>query len=395
MSMTVQHLVERFGGTIQGDGSLSIRGLAPLDSAQADQLAFLANPKYLPQVSASQAGAVLISPADLARLTAGEGAPGAASTTGDLAAETAALRIHAQASRAGAPITWIVTPNPYAYFARVAQLFIAAAEPVPSVRVHASAVVDPAARVAASASIGPHAIIEAGAVIGERVRIDAHAVIGRGATIGDDTRIYPNVTIYHDCIVGNRVIVHAGAVIGADGFGFAPDFADTVSPDAEGEWVKIPQVGRVRIGNDVEIGANTTIDRGAMADTIIEHSVKIDNLVQIAHNCRVGAYTVIAACAGIAGSTTIGRHCMIGGAVGIAGHVTLADRVIVTAKSGVSKSLKRAGVYTSAFPAIDNADWNKNAAVMRNLDKMRDRVKQLEAALTEIQSVINADRSAE
>lgn len=380
MSMTVQHLVERFGGVLQGDASLGIRGLAPLDSAQADQLAFLANPKYLPQVPASRAGAVLISPSDLAKLTADQAASGSQAAAG---------------VRAGAPITWIVTANPYAYFARVAQLFIAAAEPVPAVRVHASAVVDASARVAASASIGPHVIVEAGAEIGERVRIDAHAVIGRGVKIGDDTRIYPHVSIYHDCILGERVIVHAGAVIGADGFGFAPDFADTVSPDAEGEWVKIPQVGRVRIGNDVEIGANTTIDRGAMADTIIEHSVKIDNLVQIAHNCRVGAYTVIAACAGIAGSTTIGRHCMIGGAVGIAGHVTLADRVIVTAKSGVSKSLKRAGVYTSAFPAIDNADWNKNAAVMRNLDKMRDRVKQLEAALVEIKSVIEADRSAE
>jgi len=385
MSMTVQHLVERFGGVLQGDGSLAIRGLAPLDSAKADQLAFLANPKYLPQVPASRAGAVLISPADLTRLTAEEVAAGAEGES----------VVAGTGSRAGAPITWIVTPNPYAYFARVAQLFISAGEPSPAVRVHASAVVDPSARVAASALIGPHAIIEAGAEIGERVRIDAHAVIGPGVKIGDDTRIYPHVSIYHDCILGDRVIVHAGAVIGADGFGFAPDFADTVSPDAEGEWVKIPQVGRVRIGNDVEIGANTTIDRGAMADTIIEHSVKIDNLVQIAHNCRVGAYTVIAACAGIAGSTTIGRHCMIGGAVGIAGHVTLADRVIVTAKSGVSKSLKRAGVYTSAFPAIDHADWNKNAAVMRNLDKMRDRVKQLEAALAEIKLVIKADRSAE
>jgi UDP-3-O-[3-hydroxymyristoyl] glucosamine N-acyltransferase len=387
MSITVQHLVARFGGVLQGDGSLAIRGLAPLDSAQADQLAFLANPKYLPQVPASRAGAVLISPADLARVTAEDVAAGGEGVSQGVVA--------GESRRTGAPITWIVTPNPYAYFARVAQLFIAAAEPSPAIRVHASAVVDPTARVAASALIGPHAVIEAGVDIGERVRIDAHAVIGRGVKIGEDTRIYPHVSIYHDCLLGDRVIVHAGAVIGADGFGFAPDFADAVSPGAEGEWVKIPQVGRVCIGNDVEIGANTTIDRGAMADTIIEHSVKIDNLVQIAHNCRVGAYTVIAACAGIAGSTTIGRHCMIGGAVGIAGHVTLADRVIVTAKSGVSKSLTRAGVYTSAFPAIDNADWNKNAAVMRNLDKMRDRVKQLEAALVEIKSVIEADRSAE
>ncbi|MGI4984296.1 MAG: UDP-3-O-(3-hydroxymyristoyl)glucosamine N-acyltransferase [Janthinobacterium lividum] len=360
MAFTVQQLVARFGGTLQGDGARTIDGLAPLDRAQANHLAFLANPKYLPQVATSTAGAVLVTETDLARLSPEE-----------RAANTAA---------------WIVTPKPYAYFARVAQLFVAAAEPVVPPGVHPSAQVDPTATVAASATLGAHVVIEAGAVIGERVRIDANTVVGRGTRLGDDTRLYPNVTVYHGCVLGQRVIVHSGAVIGGDGFGFAPDFADDTRPDIEGEWVKIPQVGGVRIGDDVEIGANTTIDRGAMSDTVIAHAVKIDNLVQIAHNCRVGAYTVIAACAGIAGSTVIGRHCMIGGAVGIAGHVTLGDRVIVTAKSGVSKSLPRAGVYTSAFPAIDNADWNKNAAVMRNLDKMRDRVKQLEAAVAALQA---------
>ena len=369
MSFNVGQLVERFGGTLQGDGARVICSLAPLDSAKSDQLAFLANPKYLGQVAASQAGAVLISPADLEKLGLDDGAPSDASASAVLP-------------------TWIVTPNPYAYFARVAQLFVALAEPKPPVGIDPTAHVDPAARVAATASVGPHAVIEAGVVIGERARIDAHVFVGRGSTIGDDARIYPNVSIYHGCTLGARVIVHAGAVIGADGFGFAPDFpANDRSAAAEGEWVKIPQVGGVRVGDDVEIGANTTIDRGAMADTVIEHSVKIDNLVQIAHNCRIGAYTVIAGCAGIAGSTVIGRHCMIGGAVGIAGHVTLADRVIVTAQSGVSKSLTRAGIYTSAFPAIDNADWNKNAAVMRNLDKMRDRVRQLEAAVATLNAL--------
>lgn len=366
MAFTVQQLVARFGGTFQGDGARTIDGLAPLDRAQATQLAFLANPKYLPQVAASMAGAVLVSPGDLARLTPEE--------------------------RAASTAVWVVTPNPYAYFARVAQWFVAAAAPVTPPGVHSSAQVDPGATVPASATVGAHVVIEAGAVLGERVRIDANTVVGRGTRLGDDTRLYPNVTVYHGCVLGERVIVHAGAVIGGDGFGFAPDFADVTAPDAEGEWVKIPQVGGVRIGDDVEIGANTTIDRGAMADTVIGHAVKIDNLVQIAHNCRIGAYTVIAACAGIAGSTVIGRHCMIGGAVGIAGHVTLGDRVIVTAKSGVSKSLPRAGVYTSAFPAIDNADWNKNAAVMRNLDKMRDRVKQLEAAVAALRADPQAER---
>ena len=259
-------------------------------------------------------------------------------------------------------------------------MLIDLAAPAPQPGVHARANVDPAAQVAASAVIGPNVTVEAGAVIGERVRLDANVFVGRGTRIGDDSHLYPNVVVYHGCKLGARAIVQAGAVIGSDGFGFAPDFVG----DGEartGSWVKIPQVGGVTIGEDVEIGANTAIDRGAMADTIIEDCVKIDNLVQIAHNCRIGAYTVIAGCAGIAGSTTIGKHCMIGGAVGIAGHVTLGDYVIVTAQSGVSKSLPQAGIYTSALPAVDHRSFNKSAALLRNLDKLRERVRALETAL--------------
>jgi UDP-3-O-[3-hydroxymyristoyl] glucosamine N-acyltransferase len=337
---------------VVGDAALKVAGLAPLDQAQPHQLAFLANPKYLSQVETTRAGAVLISPADLAKLGSRDAR------------------------------SFIVTPNPYAYFARVAQWFIDLAAPKASAGVHPSAVIDPSAQIAASAVIGPHVVIEAGAVIGEEVRIDAQVTIGRGAHIGEGSHLYPRVTVYHGCKIGARAIVQAGAVIGSDGFGFAPDFVG--EGDARtGSWVKIPQVGGVTIGADVEIGANTTIDRGAMADTIIEDCVKIDNLVQIGHNCKIGAYTVIAGCAGIAGSTTIGRHCMIGGAVGIAGHVTLADYVIVTAKSGVSKSLSKPGMYTSAFPAVGHAEWNKSAALVRNLDKMRERIKALETALAE------------
>ena len=289
MAFTLEDIVGQFGGEVVGDASHRVGSLAPLDQAAPDQLAFLANPKYLSQVESTRAGAVLINADDLAKLASREGR------------------------------NFIVTPNPYAYFARIAQTFIDLAAPKPVPGVHPGATVDPSAQIAAS------------------------------------------------------------AVIGSDGFGFAPDFVG--EGDARtGSWVKIPQVGGVSIGPDVEIGANTTIDRGAMADTVIEECVKIDNLVQIGHNCKVGAYTVIAGCAGIAGSTTIGRHCMIGGAVGIAGHVTLADYVIVTAKSGVSKSLLKPGMYTSAFPAVDHADWNRSAALMRNLDKLRDRIKALEAA---------------
>ncbi|CAG9197302.1 UDP-3-O-acylglucosamine N-acyltransferase [Paraburkholderia tropica] len=349
MAFTLEEIAGRFGGEVVGNPAQRVGSLAPLDQAGPQQLAFLANPKYLSQVDATRAGAVLISPNDLAKLASREGR------------------------------NFIVTPNPYAYFARVAQAFIDLATPKTQPGVHPSAHVDASAKIAASAVIGPNVTVEAGAVIGENVRLDANVFIGRGTQVGEGAHFYPGVTVYHGCKFGARAIVHAGAVIGSDGFGFAPDF--TGEGEARtGSWVKIPQVGGVSIGPDVEIGANTTIDRGAMADTIIEECVKIDNLVQIGHNCRVGAYTVIAGCAGIAGSTTIGKHCMIGGAVGIAGHVTLGDYVIVTAKSGVSKSLPKAGIYTSAFPAVDHADWNKSAALLRNIDKLRDRIRALEAA---------------
>jgi UDP-3-O-[3-hydroxymyristoyl] glucosamine N-acyltransferase len=350
MAFTLEEIARQFGGEVVGNAAQRVASLAPLDKAGPQQLAFLANPKYLSQVETTSAGAVLINADDLAKLASREGR------------------------------NFIVTPNPYAYFARVAQAFIDLATPAPRPGVHASAHVDPSAQIAASAVIGPNVTVEAGAVIGERVRLDANVFVGRGTSIAAGSHLYPGVTIYHGCRIGERVTIHSGAVIGSDGFGFAPDF--TGEGDARtGTWVKIPQVGGVAIGDDVEIGANTTIDRGAMADTVIEQCVKIDNLVQIGHNCRVGAYTVIAGCAGIAGSTTIGRHCMIGGAVGIAGHVTLADYVIVTAKSGVSKSLLKPGMYTSAFPAIEHADWNRSAALMRNLDKLRERIKALEAAV--------------
>lgn len=356
MALTLEELVKRFGGEIAGDRHYQVAGLAPLDQAGPQQLAFLANPKYLAQVETTRAGAVLIATKDLEKLGAAAGGQGAGTRN------------------------FIVTPNPYAYFARVAQMFIDLAAPPRAAGVHPSATIDPSAQVASTAVIGPRVTIEAGAVIEDGVQLDANVVIGRGTKIGAGSRLYPNVTVYHGCRIGPRAIVQAGAVIGSDGFGFAPDF--TGEGDARtGSWVKIPQVGGVSIGPDVEIGANTTIDRGAMADTVIEECVKIDNLVQIGHNCRIGAYTVIAGCAGIAGSTTIGRHCMIGGAVGIAGHVTLGDYVIVTAKSGVSKSLPKAGIYTSAFPAVDHGDWNKSAALVRNLDKLRDRIKALETAL--------------
>jgi UDP-3-O-[3-hydroxymyristoyl] glucosamine N-acyltransferase len=364
-AITLGELTRRFGGDIAGDAAHRVNGLAPLDKAGPTQLAFLANQKYLSQVEITQAGAVLISPADLEKVATPEGR------------------------------NFIVTANPYAYFARVAQVFIDLATPPVAPGVHPTAFIHPGAKVAASAVIGPHVSVDAGAEIGERVKLDAGVSIGQGVKLADDVHLYPHVTVYHGCKLGARVIVHAGAVIGADGFGFAADFVG--DGDARtGSWVKIPQVGAVVVAQDVEIGANTTIDRGAMADTVIEEGVKIDNQVQVGHNCRIGAYTVIAGCAGIAGSTNIGRHCMIGGAVGIAGHVTLADYVIVTAQSGVSKSLLKPGMYTSAFPAVNHADWNKSAAIVRNLDKLRERIKTLEAAVAAGASPDNtADNAAD
>jgi UDP-3-O-[3-hydroxymyristoyl] glucosamine N-acyltransferase len=221
--------------------------------------------------------------------------------------------------------------------------------------------VDASARVAASAEVGPCAVIAAGAVVGERASVGAGGYVGEGARVGEDTRLYPRVTIYHGCVVGARCILHSGAVVGADGFGMAPD---------EGRWVKIPQVGRAVLGDDVEVGANTTIDRGALGDTVIEEGVKLDNQVQVAHNCRIGAHTVIAGCAGIAGSATIGRHCLIGGGAGIVGHVDIGDGVTVSGMTLVTKSIAEPGVYTSGGPFMPHAEWLRNAAHLRHLDRI-------------------------
>ena len=342
--LTVGALAQRFGAEVVGDPSVVVTGLAPLDKASAQQLAFLSNPLYLEQAAQSGAAAVIVSPADLKKLD------------GDTAR------------------TWIVAPNPYALFARIAQLFAAAAAPKPAPGVAATAQIAADAVVPASCTIGPGVIIEAGAVLGERVVIQGNATVGRGASIGDDTLIYAQVSIYHGCKIGARCILHSGAVIGADGFGFAPDFSA-----AGGEWVKIPQTGAVVIGDDVEIGANTTIDRGAMANTEIGNGCKLDNQVQIAHNVVVGAYTVIAGCAAIAGSTKIGRYCIIGGSANCAGHLTIADRVTVSGGTSITRSIKEpGGHFTSVFPFMPHGDWEKNAALVRGLAKLRERIRKLE-----------------
>jgi UDP-3-O-[3-hydroxymyristoyl] glucosamine N-acyltransferase len=341
MSIRLEQLVERLGGQLKGDADIEVDGIAPLDAAGSAHVTFLSNPKFRAQADQAQAAALILSEADDAQLQAYAGAR-------------------------------IVTRNPYAYFARASQLFQKLGEAAVAAGIHPSAVVDAGATVAASALIGPHVVIEAGAVIGERARIDAGSFIGRDARVGDDTHFHARATLHHGCRIGARGIVHSGAVLGADGFGFANE---------NGEWIKIAQVGRVVIGDDVEIGANTTIDRGALADTVIEEGVKLDNQIQIAHNCHIGAHTAIAACAGIAGSAKIGKYCSIGGAAMIHGHITIVDRVHVSAGTLALRSILEPGQYTGFYPIAEHRDWEKSAALVRNLGTMREKIRALEKTL--------------
>ena len=320
MALRLAAIVEALGGELHGDPALQIEGLAALDSAGPGELGFLSNPRYQQQLAASRAACVIVAPA---------------------MRETATAR--------GA---CIVVDDPYLYFARLTQLWKRQSAPGNAPAIHPSAVIDP------------------DAVIDPTARIGALCVIERGARIGAQTLLKPRVTVGEGCVIGERCIVHSGVVIGADGFGFAPN---------AGAWEKIEQLGAVRIGNDVEIGANTCIDRGALADTVIEDGVKLDNLIQIGHNVRIGRHTAIAGCAGVAGSATIGAHCTIGGAASVLGHLQIADHVHISAVSVVTRSITRAGTYSGFFPIDDNAAWEKNAATLKQLYRLRERLKALEA----------------
>jgi UDP-3-O-[3-hydroxymyristoyl] glucosamine N-acyltransferase len=338
--VALREITERLGGELIGDGARRIDALGPLDSATASTLAFLANPLYQKQLATSAAGCVVVGPA---------------------------FRDAAVARGAA-----IVTPDPYLYFARLTQWWAERMRRAEARGIHPSAVVDPSVDIGADVSIGAFAVVEAETSIGAGASVGAHGYVGRGCRVGPGTRLAPRVTLLAGTAIGARGIVHAGTVLGADGFGFAPD---------QGRWVKIEQLGVVSIGDDVEIGANTCIDRGALGDTVIGDGVKIDNLVQIGHNVKIGAHSAIAGNVGIAGSATIGAHCMIGGGAGINGHVTLADGVIISAATQVSRSIAKAGFYSGSFPFDDNASWEKNAAVVRNLHALRGRVRALEKKL--------------
>ncbi|PIX04623.1 MAG: UDP-3-O-(3-hydroxymyristoyl)glucosamine N-acyltransferase, partial [Gallionellales bacterium CG_4_8_14_3_um_filter_54_18] len=338
LTYSLAEIASRLGGSVLGDGEVRISSIATLEHADATQISFLTNSKYRGKLAETRAGALILGEAD------------------------------ADAS----DLPRIIAANPYAYFARVSALL----NPLPEIQpgVHPSAVVGEGARIDPTASIAATAVIGAGAVIG------AHCVIGAGCSIGDHVvigshaRLYPRVVIYHDCVIGDNLIAHSGVVIGADGFGIAMD---------EGRWIKIPQIGRVVIGDDVEIGANTTLDRGALDDTVIEEGVKLDNQIQIAHNVRIGAHTAIAGCVGIAGSTSIGKYCQIGGSAGILGHLKIADRVVISSFTLIGKSIREAGTYTGIFPFSKMDEWKKNAVQMRHLDEMSNRIKVLEKLLSE------------
>jgi len=339
MGIRLAELVERFGGQLVGDPNLEVEGIAPLADAGPSHISFLSNSKLRALAAQSQACALILNPNDEAAVAATyEGAR-------------------------------ILTKNPYAYFARAAQLFESLTAVVPAPGVHPSAVVASSAKVDPSAHVGPHATIEDEAEIGPGAVIGAGCFVGRRAAIGEGTRLFPNVTFHAHCRIGKRGILHSGAVIGTDGFGFANE---------GGVYIKIPQTGRVLIGDDVDIGANTTIDRGALADTVLEDGVKLDNQIQIGHNCRIGAHTAMAGCVGVAGSAVIGKYCTFGGAAMILGHLTIADHVHISSGSLVSRSISEPGQYTGFYPLAKNAEWEKTAAIVRNLDTMRAKMRALE-----------------
>ena len=323
MIVRIGQILDALGGELLGGSrDMTISRIAPLETADVGSISFLSNPRYEAQMAASKAACVVVAPV---------------------------MRAAAQSRGA-----CIVTANPYVYFAKLTQFWKAQQQGCMRVGVHASAVVDATAEIADSAYIGPQ------------------CVIGAGVKIGANTVLTSRVTVADGCELGARCLLHPGVVIGADGFGFAHE---------AGQWVKIEQLGRVRVGNDVEIGANTCIDRGALDDTVIEDGVKIDNLVQIAHNVHVGAHTVIAGNAGVAGSARIGKGCSIGGAANILGHLTIADGTSISPTSMVTRSIRQPGLYTGIFPLQTNEQWEKNAASLKQLHALRERIKKLENAL--------------
>ena len=337
MVLTLGKLAEQVGGELQkGDPDCEITAVATLQNAGTGDISFLSNPGYKKYLYKTQASAVILSPEN----------------------------------SADCPTAVIASSNPYVSYARAAALIV----PAPSLKqgVHPGAAIEDDCEVDASAWIGPGCIIERGVVIDAGVQLDGGCFVGAGSVIGAHSHLHANVVVCHDVSIGMRVNIYPGAVIGGDGFGLAND---------DGKWINVPQLGSVVVGDDVEIGSNTTIDRGALEDTVLEEGVRLDNQIQVAHNVHIGAHTAIAGCTGISGSATIGKYCMIGGGVGIVGHLEIADHVVVTGMSLVARSITEPGVYSSGVPAQDNVSWNRNYARLRQLDKLARRVQSLERRL--------------
>ena len=336
MAATLGELAARFGCELHGDSKAVVDRVATLSNASPNAVTFLANPHYRPHLKHTRAGAVILAPRD----------------------------------REACPVASLVHAEPYLTYARVATFLHP--QPVAVAGVHATAVVAASARVAPTAEIGAHVVIGADCTVGDEVVIGAGTVLGANVRVGARTTIGPRVTLLDGVRIGARGIVHSGVVIGADGFGFALD---------QGAWQKIPQLGGVVIGDDVEIGANTTIDRGTIDDTVIEDGVKLDNLVQIAHNVRLGAHTIMAAMSGVAGSTKVGKRCMIGGGVVMINSLTICDDVLFTFRSIVTRSVDEPGTYSGHLPAEEAGKWRKSAARFRQLDGIADRLTALEREL--------------
>ena len=333
-------LASLLAGTLVGDADHLVARIGPLETADAGTIAFLANPRYQSQLATTGAGCVIVGPA--------------------------------QRELAAARGNCIVCADPYLAFARLTQWWAAQTRARPAAGVHPTAVIEPGAWLHPSASIGAMAYVGAGARIEADAVVCPQAHVGADASVGAGTRLAPRVVLGEGCRIGQRGIVHGGVVIGADGFGFAPVAAEG------GRWEKIEQLGAVQIGDDVEIGANTCVDRGALDDTVLEDGVKLDNLVQIGHNVRVGAHSAFAGCVGVAGSARIGRHCTAGGGAIILGHLEIVDHVHISAATVVTRSIHKPGQYSGLFPFDDNAAWEKNAATLRNLHAMRERLRALE-----------------
>ena len=335
ISLSLGEIVRTLGGKVEGNAETRSEKIGTLEGADASSITYLAQERFLGALRETHAGAVILA-TDQCNAT---------------------------------QLPRIVCGNPHAYFARVTALLHPAAVANATAGIHPRATVDSSATLGNGVSVGPNAVVGRDAHIGDGVSIGANCYVGDGVTIGAGTQLWPGVAIYHGCRIGERVVLHAGVVIGADGFGNAWDI---------NHWLKVPQIGRAIIGNDVEIGANTTVDRGAIDDTVIEDGVRLDNLIMIAHNVHVGAHTAIAACTGIAGSARIGNNCALGGASMIYGHITIGDNINVSAGTLIMKSLDEPGIYTGVYPFTSHQRWLKNASQLRQLDELARRVRALE-----------------